>query len=192
LIAAALQPQPKAKTSGESDSTSARSRSALAISGAPPESPAVAALPAANLRAIHTVAGGYKQTSTCHICTGTGLTPCPRLRWDRARCCHICTGTGLAPATSAPGPRHACRRIHAKSDLLALLKAIGAYEFDGCRDAFCFENGLNAKTMREIHALRTQLVRIIRAVRRPALLSCSAALRSHYRYNWEVPDHRSP
>jgi hypothetical protein len=60
------------------------------------------------------------------------------------------------------------RRVHAKSDLLGLLKAIGAYEFDGCRDSFCFANGLNAKTMREIHALRAQLVRIIRAVGRSA------------------------
>ncbi len=39
--------------------------------------------------------------STCHIGTGTGLTP-PQLQWDWARPCHVCTETGA--------DRHATRR----------------------------------------------------------------------------------
>ena len=156
----------------------------------PPESPGLATLPAAKLRAIHAPVGTTKHRPATSA-PGLGSPRCPRLRWDRAGCCHICTGTGLTPATSAPGPRHACRRIHAKSDLLGLLKAIGAYEFDGCRDAFCFGNGLNAKTMREIHALRAQLVRIIRAVRETRCSAYTPA-RLASRLPWGSPRRRSP
>ena len=52
-----------------------------------------------------------RESSPCHICTGTGLTaatsaprlgpPLPRLRRDWAHPSHVCSVTGLTAATSA-------------------------------------------------------------------------------------------
>jgi len=50
---------------------------------------------------------------------------------------------------------------HPTSNLLGGLKAVGAYEWSGAAEKFCNDNGLHSKTMKEIHDLRLQLVRII-------------------------------
>ncbi len=49
------------------------------------------------------------------------------------------------PASSADdGPKMVCRRdlwSHPESDVLAILKALGAYEFSGCKDSFAISHG---------------------------------------------------
>lgn len=42
-------------------------------------------------------------------------------------------------------------------DLMVMLKAVGAWEFDGGRSHFCDEHGLRYKAMVEIRKLRAQL-----------------------------------
>jgi len=60
------------------------------------------------------------------------------------------------------GPKR--NRVHWKhptSDVLGGLKAVGAYEWAGATEQFCHQNGLHAKSMKEIHDLRCQLCRIV-------------------------------
>lgn len=53
---------------------------------------------------------------------------------------------------------------HPASDLLVILRAIGAYEYGGATDKFCEKHFLNAKIMKEIHQLREQLTYLVNTV----------------------------
>eukprot|EP01117_Protostelium_nocturnum_P006791 TRINITY_DN2439_c0_g1_i2.p1 TRINITY_DN2439_c0_g1~~TRINITY_DN2439_c0_g1_i2.p1 ORF type:complete len:945 (+),score=306.88 TRINITY_DN2439_c0_g1_i2:1028-3862(+) len=50
------------------------------------------------------------------------------------------------------------------SDLLAILKSVGAYEFAKSKEKFCRENFLHLKSMQEIRSLRMQLSNIINSI----------------------------
>lgn len=47
-----------------------------------------------------------------------------------------------------------------KSDLLAILKAVGGYEFAKDKTKYCQDNFLHIKNMKEVHSLRQQLIKI--------------------------------
>lgn len=49
-------------------------------------------------------------------------------------------------------------------DLMVFLRAVGAGEYAGCTEKFCFENGLRHKGMMEIRKLRTQLTNVTNLV----------------------------
>ncbi|KWU45797.1 P-loop containing nucleoside triphosphate hydrolase protein [Rhodotorula sp. JG-1b] len=47
------------------------------------------------------------------------------------------------------------------SDVFKMLSVVGAYEYDGGRDAFCEANFVRVKAMQEIHKLRAQISRLV-------------------------------
>lgn len=55
-------------------------------------------------------------------------------------------------------------------DLMVLLRAVGACEYAGCTEKFCFENGLRHKGMVEIRKLRTQLTNVTNLVNPDSLV----------------------
>eukprot|EP00794_Sanderia_malayensis_P014128 gene14128-15605_t len=48
-------------------------------------------------------------------------------------------------------------------DMMVILRAVGAFEYAGCSEKFCKENGLRYKAMAEIKKLRAQLSRAVNA-----------------------------
>ncbi|KYQ89362.1 DEAD/DEAH box helicase [Tieghemostelium lacteum] len=61
------------------------------------------------------------------------------------------------------------RWVHKDSDLLTILKVVGAYDYQYRKsfktiDKFCSDNFLNCKSMSEIHQLRNQLITIVRSI----------------------------
>eukprot|EP01104_Vermistella_antarctica_P020896 TRINITY_DN914_c1_g1_i2.p1 TRINITY_DN914_c1_g1~~TRINITY_DN914_c1_g1_i2.p1 ORF type:complete len:612 (-),score=136.78 TRINITY_DN914_c1_g1_i2:2-1837(-) len=51
--------------------------------------------------------------------------------------------------------------VQEMSDVLTILRAVGAYEYSGPSTTFCRKHSLNEKVMKEIHMLRVQLTNII-------------------------------
>eukprot|EP01135_Chromosphaera_perkinsii_P002097 Nk52_evm31s217 gene=Nk52_evmTU31s217 len=58
----------------------------------------------------------------------------------------------------------ASKSHHDQSDVLTMLKVVGAFEFSGGSEDFCVKNGLRFKALKEIRKLRRQLTNIVNAI----------------------------